>query len=359
MGKRVLVIVAAVVVVAFLAYVGVSSVNGSYVTAAGIAGADVTAAREGNAVVVKIRAVSGVKSASFGFTSGLIADRKSEMRVEMASTATLASVQRVVGIARAEYGHGVGTTAGAELDLTMSGAPALGVTDFSMSTAQLRSDLAAWDALRKSTGTAMSLQLADSNRRTLAFVSKDGTTYSWIASHYSLLKALSAEGFTWSSPGGCSVGSLPDEAVIAFIARLSTIIPVSPCNSSENQPGLVVAPGGAGALMPFVDLGFANGNTAQPFSAHAKQFAQVATILLGPSSPDMNIGFFGVASGKLTVLRFFTGDCTAGVITHSEKTDATSLSILKSRGVDVAKEATLGQCSPKQSVQSVTPTPGG
>jgi hypothetical protein len=71
----------------------------------------------------------------------------------------------------------------------------------------------------------------------------------------------------------------------------------------------------------------------------------------------MNVGFFGVANGKLTIVRFFTGTCATGMVTHPDKEDAPSLSILKAHGVDVAARATLGQCSPRPSTS--TPTPAG
>jgi hypothetical protein len=359
MGKRALLIGASILVAAFLVYIGVASANGSYGTAIGIGGADMTAAREGNAVVTKIRMVPGVASATFAFTSGLIANRKSEITVQLASTAPLTSVRRVVDIARAEYGHGVGTSAGAVEELAVSAAPALDVSDFSMTDAQTRRDLGAWEALRRATGTAVTVQLADSGHKNLAFASRRGATYPWIAAHYSLLKSLSREGFTWTSDGVCDVGSLPDEAVIAVVARISKIVPVVSCNSSGDESGLQVSTGNGMSVSPAVQLGFTNGHVLEPFSVHAHQFAEVSTILLGSGVSTMNIGFFGSTHGKLTVLRFFTGTCTTGLVTHPDKVDAASLADLKSRGVDVVKRATLGQCTPRSAVASASPTPAG
>ena len=347
MPKRVLLIVAAVVLVAFLVYVGVSSANGSYLTAATIGGADVTAAHEGNAVIGRIRSVHGVKSADLAFTSGLFADRKSAISVAMRSSASLSQVEQVTVIVRDQYSHGDGKNAGAELELVMPGAPRLDMTDFSMSSRRLHNDLSAWNSLRAATGTAVSVQLGDADRRNLEFASGKGATYSWIASHYSLLKSLSRQGYTWTSPGVCSVGSLPDEAVVEFISRLSKIVPTVACNSPEDQSGLVVGPGGSNAIMPFVLVGFGNAGSPQPFSAHANQFAAVSKVLLSQRAPNANVGFFGVKNGKLTVLRFFTGTCESGTVTHPDPTDATSLAILKAHSVDIVKSATLGQCSPK------------
>jgi hypothetical protein len=359
MSTRVPVIVTGVVLLAFLVYVGVSSSNGSYLRASEIGAADVSALRDGNAVVGKIRLVPGVRSANFAFTSGLFADRKSALSVTMKSTAALTQVQRVTALVRDTYGHGEGANDGADLELSMPDAPALSVTDFSMSARRLDHDLTAWDSLRRATGTAVAVQLSSADHRNLEFVSRHGATFAWVASHYSLLKSLSAQGFTWTSPGVCSVGSLPDEAVIEVIARLSQIVPTTTCNSSESESPLAVAPGGSNAVMPFVVLGFGTSTSRQPFSAHARQFARVSAVLLSPSSPDVNVGFFEVSKGKLTVLRFFTGTCTSGVVTHSDPVDGRSLAILKSRGIDVVRRATLGQCSPKTPVPSASPTPDG
>jgi hypothetical protein len=358
MRKRVLVIVAGVVVVAFLVYVGVSSVNGSYGTAAGIGEADVTATNEGNTVVAKIRTVTGVQSASFVFSSGLLGDRKSELSVELKSSATLFTVSTVLTIAREQYANSAGLAAGAELTFVMPGAPQLDVTDFSMSSTQLHSDVAAWDALRTSTGTSISLQLAPGGRRTLAFVSHRGAAISWISSHYALLKSLSEEGFTWSSPGVCSVSSLPDEDIIEVIARVSAVVPIAPCNSAESQSGLEFA-GGSGKTIPTMLLGFVKGGKLQTFASHATQFAEVAMIALDPKTPSLNVAFFGFAGGKLTTLRFFTGPCASAVVPNADGTDPTSLSILKARGIDVVTRATLGSCAPPHPVPSASPTPAG
>jgi hypothetical protein len=359
MSKRVLAIIGAVVLVAFLVYVAVSSANGSYVAAFGIGSADVTASREGNAVVEKIRKLEGVGTATFAFTSGLFADRKSALSVTMRSSASLSEVEQVTALVRTEYNHGDGINAGAELAVVVPGAPRLELTDFAMSSIRLRQDLGAWDALWRATGTPISVQFGAADDRNLAFVSRKGASYSWIASHYSLLKALAKQGFTWTSPGVCSVGSLPDEAVIQFVARLSKIVPTVSCNSSVNQSGLVASPGGSNAVRPFVLVGFGTENSGQPFSAHAAQFAAVSRVLLDPHSPSANVGFFGAKSGKVTVLRFFTGSCADGTVTLTDPTDAASLAILKARGVDIVKHATLGQCSPKPAPSSPDPTPSG
>ena len=359
MSKRVPVIVAAVVLLAFLVYIAVSSFNGSYVTAARIGSADVTASREGNAIVTKIRGGSGVRSATFGFTSGLLADRRSEIAVTMKPGVPASQVERIAVLVRDTYGHSRGSAAGAVLEIVTPGSPTLTMTDFSASHEQLAADFTAWSSLRKSIGSAISLHLASPNVRTLAFVSKKGATFVWVGRHYALLKSLAADGFTWSNPGVCSVDDLPDVAVVSVVAQLSSIVPFVSCNSSENQSGLMVAPGRLGGGPPTALLGFLKGTKGVPFSVHAAQFAAVATVLLFPKAPAMNVGFFGVNHGKLTVLRFFTGTCADGVVTHPDKTDAVSLAILKSRGVDIVKHATLGQCSPRVTVPSPTPTPGG
>ena len=356
MSKRVVLIVAAVLVLGFLAYVGVNSFNGSYAAVAGIGAADVTASREGNSLLTKIRTVPGVASANFAFASGLIGDRKSTIAVKLRASASLSDVRHVVDLARTQYGHGVGDAAGAVLLVTGPDAPALTLTSFSMSSEHAASDLTAWESLRHSTGSTVSVELASSNRRTLTFASGSGASFDWIPKHYGLLTSLAADGFTWSDPGVCDVGALPDAQMIALISQLSAIVPVVPCNTAKPESGLAVSTGGA---FPGVVLGFVKGSEGVPFSAHASQFAQVAAVLLSPKTPNMNVGFFGVSGGKLTVLRFFTGSCASGVVTHPDPTDATSLSILKSRGVDIAKHATLGQCSPKQPLPSVKPTPAG
>jgi hypothetical protein len=97
----------------------------------------------------------------------------------------------------------------------------------------------------------------------------------------------------------------------------------------------------------------------EPFSAHVDQFARVAGVLLSPGAPSMNVGFFGAANGKLTTVRFFTGACATGIVTHPDKEDAAFLAMLKARGVDVRARATLGQCSPRPPTSAATPTPGG
>lgn len=356
MSKRVVMIVAALLVVGFLIYVGVSSFDGSYGQAAAIGGADVTAARHGNALVTKLRAVSGVTSVSFGFTSGLVADRKSTMRVATSRTIPLNDVDRVVELARQMYTHGVGEKDGAVLEVASPGAPELTVTSFSMSSEQLAADLTAWQSLRQSMGSTVTLELASSNRRTLTFVSRSGASFPWISAHYTLLKSLAAKGFTWSDPGVCDVGELPDVTVIALLSQLAAIVPVVPCNTSKSESGLAVTTAG---VLPSVILGFVKGSDGVPFASHASQFSRVAAVLLSPEAPNVNVGFFGVSKGKLTVLRFFTGTCASGMVTHTDPTDATSLAILKAHGVDIATRATLGTCATNPATPSASPTPSG
>jgi hypothetical protein len=358
MRKRVLVIVAGIVVLAFLVYLGLSSLNDSNDTGTGIGAEDVTATTEGNAVVAKIRTMAGVRSASFEFSSGLAGDRKSELSVELQSSATLSTVSRSVAIARQQYAHGAGVLAGAELLFTMPGAPPLDVTDFALSTAQLHSDLGAWDALRASAGTSISLQLDPSNRRTLALVPHHGAALSWISAHYPLLTSLAAKGFGWSSPGACRVGSLPDEAMLQLIARLASVVPVAPCDSAESQSGFELS-GGSGTAIPTLLLGFVKSGKLQSFGSHAKQFAEVASIALDPRTPSINVAFFGFAGGRLTTLRFFTGKCASEIIPNPDGTDPTSLAILKARGIDVSTRATLGSCHPRRSEPTVSPTSAG
>jgi hypothetical protein len=355
MPKRMLLILAAVLVLAFLAYVGVSTANGSYAEAAGIAAQDVTATREGYAVLAKIQGAPGVKSATFAFTSGLIAGRKSIIAAKMREDASLADVRRVADLARDEYSHAPGTMAGAMLTVAVPGAPALTVRSFSMSSARLASDLKTWESLPRSEGTRISLELSVGGQRTLAIVSTRGASFEWMTEHYALLKTLTADGFTWTiNPGACQINYLPDSAVVAVMTKLSAIVPVQ-CNQTTVESGLVVETGAP----PSALLGFVKGRTMEPFSAHASQFARVARVLLSPEAPNMNVGFFGVVHGQLTVVRFFSGTCASGIVTHPDSEDAASLSILKARGVDVAARATLGQCSPRPPTPTATPTPAG
>jgi hypothetical protein len=62
--------------------------------------------------------------------------------------------------------------------------------------------------------------------------------------------------------------------------------------------------------------------------------------------PDLNVGLFASGAGKPTTLRFVTGDCADGTVTHPDSPDPVSRSTLASLGVDTAADATLGQCSP-------------
>ena len=365
MSKRVPIIIIVIVLAAFLVYIGVSAVNGTYGRAAQIAGADVTASREGNALVTKIRTVPGVASASFGFTSELVADRKSQITVLMRGGALEAQLQRIAGLARADYDHGEGDRAGAVLEITTPGAPTLTITDLSVSATQLTADLSAWTELRKSIGSSISLRLASSNARTLVFAAKKGPTFAWVSRHYVLLKSLAAAGFNWSlpfgssNPGICEDAALPDVSVLSVLTELSSIVPIESCDSSQDQSGVEVYPSAPGGTPPAVLLGFVKGKTGVPFSTHAAQFAAVATVLLRSDAPNMNVGFFGADHEKPTVLRFFTGSCANGMVTNHDKTDAKSLSILRAHGVDILKHATLGQCSPKPAAPSSSPTPAG
>jgi hypothetical protein len=355
MPKRILLIIAAVLVLAFLVYVGVSAANGSYAEAAGIGAQDVAAAQEGNAVLAKIRTVPGVKSATFAFTPGLIAVRKSTIAAKMSGDASTADVRRVADLVLDEYSHAPGTMAGAMLTIAQPGAAALTITSFSMSSAELARDLRTWGSLPRSAGTRISLKLGVGGRRTLAIVSTSGASFEWMTEHYALLKLLTADGFAWTiNPGACEIVYLPDSAVVALMTKLSAIVPVQ-CNQTTVESGLVV---GTGAP-PSALLAFVKGRTTEPFSAHVSQFTRVASVLLAPEAPNMNVGFFGVVHGKLTVVRFFTGTCASGIVTHPDKEDAASLSMLKAHGVDVAARATLGQCSPPSPTSTATPTPAG
>jgi hypothetical protein len=362
MSKRVLLIVAAVLLLAFLAYVGVSAANGSYTTAAGTGTEDVTALREGNAVLTKIQAASGVKSATFAFTSGLISNRKSMFAVKMTSDASLAEVRHVTDLAREEYDHGPGTAAGAVLTIDLPGAPALTVSNFSMSSVQLSTDLGVWESIPQSTGISISVELGDRGPPTLAIVSTRRASIAWMAKRYALLKTLAADGFALTNPARCDLDDLPNQAVLEVMTKLSAIVPVA-CNSSKQESVLTVQTGVPhGAVhtdeTPTALLGFVNGRTPQPFSTHASEFARVASVLLSPTAPNMNVAFFGTVNGKPTGVDFFTGTCPTG-IWHPTSQDAAPLSILKADGVDVPARATLGLCLEPPATPSATATPAG
>jgi hypothetical protein len=361
MSKRVVVIFAIVLVLAFLAYVGASAANGSYTAAVGIGAQDVAASREGYAVLAKIQAVHGVKSATFAFTSGLIADRKSMIAAKLIAEASPADVRRVADLARDEYNNAQGTAAGAVLTIELPGAPVLTIANFSMSSAQLSRDLTIWESIPQSTETSISVEIGDRGQRTLAISSTRRATIAWMGKHYAVLKALAADGFTSTNPAGCDLNDLPDQAVLSVMTRLSAIVPVA-CNSSKEESVLTVQTGVPHGAVHTDEtstalLGFVKGTTPEPFGSHASEFAQVAHVLLSPKSPKMNVGFFGAIKGKPTDLRFFTGTCATGMVTHPVKEDAPSLSMLKARGVDIETRATLGLCAPRSSTP--TPTPLG
>jgi hypothetical protein len=363
MPKRILLIIAAVLVLAFLVYVGVSATNGSYAEAAGNGAQDVAAAQEGNAVLAKIRTAPGVTSATFTFTPGLIAVRKSTIAAKMSGDASPADVRRVADLVLDEYSHAPGTMAGAMLTITQPGAAALTITSFSKSSAELASDLAIWESIPQSTDTSISVEFGDRSQRTLALVSTRRASIAWIRKHYAVVKALAADGFTWTNPAGCDLNDLPDQEVLAVMTKLSAIVPVA-CNSSKEESVLTVqtdVPHGAVHTheTPSALLGFVSGVKTEPFSVHVSEFAQVARVLLSPEAPNMNVGFFGIVNGKPTDVLFFTGTCATGIVTHPDKEDAASLSMLKAHGVDVAARATLGQCSPRPATPTATPTPAG
>jgi hypothetical protein len=354
MAKRILLALTAVLVLAFLAYVGVSAANGNYGEAAGIGAQDAAAANEGYAVVGKIREVPWVTSATFAFTPGLVAERKSMFTVKMTATASLTDIGRVADLVRNEYDHSPGTAAGAVLAIVLPGAPALSLASFWVSRAQLASELTIWGSIPQSTGTSISVGFGNRGQRTLAIVSTRRASFAWMAKHYALLKALAADGFTWTNPGGCILNDLPDPAALAVMTKLSAIVPVA-CNSSKQESVLLMETG----VPPSALLSFVAGSKTEPFSAHASQFARVAAVLLSRTVPRMNVGFSGMVNGKPTDLVFFTGTCSTNIVASPYKQDAASLSILKSYGVDIADRATLGICLEAPFTPTATSTPAG
>ena len=357
MGKRGLVIVAAVAAAATVVLVGHSIVSGDYQSFVNQAASDVRWNNDLGTIAAEIRSVHGVTGVDSSFNALALPEARATLTVKLSADATEANLQRVRALAREGARSNEFPPNLLTMQLRTPDGSRFDQQSFAASEATSSLALQSWDSLRTAVGIPLAVSLAPSPEGYLD--SKFTVVLRPLHNSRRALAKLVAEypaalantaGATpdarWMLPGFTSTGALPSAAALALLASVAEIAPPT------GRMSAIQGSSGAALSWNSNDLRYSTIGAFYPPSratlsraADRDRADRVAKVVASSPGVVQNFFYESIIANKVVEYRFYAGACDAP--RESSAANSTWVEHLASMGVILPSGSGAGVCLPK------------